>query len=214
MAQNGHRNHEIIWNWESSSISKDFIKISIWSWRQYWRIRNNSYSGTFSIEVGDIPSKEECVFAMVVISTALGEIRTKCPSVRHTPLYSCLVVKMIKLELLDATVRAGFPLDEKLFFIKSATGGGVKANQISHFLQGHTFKINYAAASLLSSQIIQTNFETYQETFSFGKQSEGVVNSQWKPRSGVIQSRWFGDKSTDGLPDGASTFCVTWYKWW
>ena len=85
---------------------------------------------------------------------------------------------MIKLELLDATVRAGFPLDEKFFFIKSATGGGVKANQISHFLQGHTFKINYAAASLLSSQIIKTNFETYQETFSLDNQSEGVGSSQ------------------------------------
>ena len=80
--------------------------------------------------------------------------------------------KWKKLELLDATVRAGFPLDEKFFFIKSATGGGVKANQISHFLQGHTFKINYAAASLLSSQIIQTNFETYQEAFSLASESE------------------------------------------
>ena len=76
---------------------------------------------------------------------------------------------------MDATVRAGFPLDEKFFFIKSATGGGVKANQISHFLQGHTFKINYAAASLLSSQIIETNFETYQETVIIGQPITGEI---------------------------------------
>lgn len=68
-------------------------------------------------------------------------------------------------ELLDSTVRAGFPLENNNFFVANKSNSHARAEKLSHLMQGHTFGINRAAASLLASQMVAKSFEEFEPLF-------------------------------------------------
>jgi hypothetical protein len=72
-----------------------------------------------------------------------------------------------QLELLEATVRAGFPLKQSNFFVTVAAGA--RSEKLIHLMQGHTFAVNLAAASLLAAQMESSSFEAFEPLFNSNK---------------------------------------------
>ena len=67
-------------------------------------------------------------------------------------------------ELLESTIRAGFPIGNENFFVCNAAKNA-RPEKLTHLLQGHTFAINHAAASLLSAQMVATSFADFAPLF-------------------------------------------------